>query len=160
MLNINKSSVPLNVNKSCDPLNANKSCEALNVNKSCVTKYCKFGNFRTTFISQIFYLRIIHKVLNWRMSVCVVFTNLNLMCSEPSDGSFYIGRQIVTVEKSANHFNVNKRLFTSKSQQKLCIFKCQQKFCTSKCQQNLCTSICQQKLCSCKYKQKLCTSQW
>ena len=36
-------------------------------------KYCKFGNFRVTFISRIFYLRIISEFLNLRVSVHVLY---------------------------------------------------------------------------------------
>ena len=36
-------------------------------------KYCKFGNFRVTFISRIFYLRIISELLNSRVSVNVFY---------------------------------------------------------------------------------------
>ena len=35
--------------------------------------YCKFGNFRVTFISRIFYLRIISEFLNSRVSVHVFY---------------------------------------------------------------------------------------
>ena len=35
--------------------------------------YCKFGNFRVTFISRIFYLRIISEFLNSRVSVHVSY---------------------------------------------------------------------------------------
>ena len=35
--------------------------------------YCKFGNFRVTFISRIFYLRIISEFLNSRVSVHVLY---------------------------------------------------------------------------------------
>ena len=34
--------------------------------------YCRFGNFRVTFISRIFDFRIIREVLNSRASICVV----------------------------------------------------------------------------------------
>ena len=36
-------------------------------------KYCKFGNFRVTFISRIFYFRIISEFLNSRVSVNVFY---------------------------------------------------------------------------------------
>ena len=35
--------------------------------------YCKFGNFRVTFISRIFYFRIIGEVLNSRTDTCTVY---------------------------------------------------------------------------------------
>ena len=35
-------------------------------------KYCRFWNFRVTFISRFFDFRIIREVLNWRKSICVV----------------------------------------------------------------------------------------
>ena len=37
------------------------------------SEYCKFGNFRVTFISRIFYLRIISEFLNSRVSVHVLY---------------------------------------------------------------------------------------
>ena len=37
------------------------------------SRYCKFGNFRVTFISRIFYFRIISDFLNSRVSVHVFY---------------------------------------------------------------------------------------
>ena len=36
-------------------------------------RYCKFGNFRVTFISRIFDFRIISESLNSRTSTCAVY---------------------------------------------------------------------------------------
>ena len=41
--------------------------------KFACSKYCKFGNFRVTFISQIFYFRFISKFLNSQVSVHVFY---------------------------------------------------------------------------------------
>ena len=38
-----------------------------------INRYCKFGNFRVTFISRIFYFRIIGEVLNSRTDTCTVY---------------------------------------------------------------------------------------
>ena len=40
-------------------------------------KYCKFGNFRVTFISRIFDFRIISEFLNSRASTCAVHKAYN-----------------------------------------------------------------------------------
>ena len=40
-------------------------------------KYCKFGNFRVTFISRIFDFRIISEFLNSRAFTCAVYKAYN-----------------------------------------------------------------------------------
>ena len=43
-------------------------CETLMIVVQVSCNYCKFGNFRVTFISRIFYFRIISEFLNSRVS--------------------------------------------------------------------------------------------
>ena len=49
---------------------------------NCIIKYCKFGNFRVTIISRIFYFRIISEFLNLRADTHNVYEAYNNFISE------------------------------------------------------------------------------